>query len=253
MNEINSINNPLIKQIKKILNYKKERLLNNIFILEGTRSIKEAIKSKSEIIDIEKIIISSTYEKSLNLFDSFEKNIVNHKIFNKISDVKHNQGIMAVVNYKKNVSLKSNCKKILLLENINDPGNLGTLIRSAAAVSYDAIILTGKCVDYTNPKTVRASMGTICLIPIIECSLEKIIEFAKDNYSLVSAVPKKGIPLFDYKFKEKFILSIGSEAHGLSEKLLEISDAQITIPMSNQVESLNAAVAGSMMMIYSSK
>ena len=253
MNEIKSNNNPLIKQIKKLLNYKKERLKKNTFILEGIRSIENAIRSNSDIIDIKKIILSSSFQQSLNSFEPFDKIIVDHNIFNKISDVKHHQGIMAIVSYKKYISLIPMFKKILLLENINDPGNAGTLIRSAVAARYDAIILIGKYVDYTNPKTVRASMGSICYIPIIESSLEKIIEFAKDNYTLISTVPKDGIPIFDYKFKEKFILSIGSEAHGISEKLLKSSNDQITIPISNKVESLNAAVAGSMMMIYSSK
>ena len=116
MNKINSNNNPLIKEIKKLLNYKKERLKKNTFILEGIRSIKGQLKSKSEIVDIEKIIISSTFEKSLNLFNSFEKNIVNHKIFNKISDVKHHQGIMAVVSYKKYISLIPKFKKFFCLK-----------------------------------------------------------------------------------------------------------------------------------------
>lgn len=253
MNKIKSNNNTLIKQIKKLLNYKKERLKKNTFILEGIRSIEGAIRSNSDIVDVKKIIVSSSFKQSLKFFEPFDKIVVDHNIFNKISDVKHHQGIMAIVSYKKYISLIPKFKKILLLENINDPGNAGTLIRSAVAAKYDAIILIGKYVDYTNPKTVRASMGSICFIPIIESSLDKIIEFAKDDYCLISTVPKNGIPIFDYKFGEKFILTIGSEAHGISEKLLKSSNDQITIPISNKVESLNAAVAGSMMMLYSSK
>ena len=253
MKKIDSINNPLIKKIKKLLNHKKERQKNNYFILEGFRSIEGAIRDNNTFIDIREVLISSEFNISLPASNSLKTIEVNSNIFNKISDVKHHQGIMAIAIMKKNITLNNNFQKILLLENINDPGNFGTLIRTAVASNYDAVIITGKCVDYTNPKVVRSSMGAICHIPIIECSLEEISDFSKTNYCIISSVINDGISIFDYTFKEKFILAVGSEAHGISQELLQITHDKVTIPINNNVESLNAAIAGSMMMLYSCK
>ena len=253
MKKIDSINNPLIKKIKKLLNQKKERIKNNYFILEGFRSIEGAIRDNNDFIDVKEVLVSSEFDKRLPKLNSLETIEVNSNIFDKISDVKHHQGIMAIATIKKDITLNDNFKKILLLENINDPGNFGTLIRTAVASNYDAVIITGKCVDYTNPKVVRSSMGAICHIPIIECSLAEIRDFSKTSYCIISSVINDGTSIFDYTFNEKFILAIGSEAHGITQELLQITHDKVTIPINNNVESLNAAVAGSMMMLYSCK
>ena len=136
----------------------------------------------------------------------------------------------------------------LLLDAIRDPGNLGTLIRSAVGAGYDGVLLYGDCVDPYNPKTIRATMGTFafCNIwPIARADIDRMLD---TGYELLATTGHDGDSLYETDFPKKTILAIGSEAHGLSAELMQLATRRITIPLASACESLNAAIAGSICM-----
>ena len=180
--------------------------------------------------------------------NSAEQIEIEKALFEKLSDVEQSQGVMALVRYQPpQLEDTLTYKKLLLIENMRDPGNLGTLIRSAAGAGYDGILLYGQHVDETNPKVIRSSLGHFFTQPMYACNhaqLNKLLE----QGTLISLVCDKGSPLYAYKKTAPFILAVGSEAHGLSEELLSITDEYLTIPLESTCESLNAAVAASIAM-----
>lgn len=145
------------------------------------------------------------------------------------------------VNYKWN----NNYNKIILLEGIKDAGNLGTIIRTSAAFGVDAVILYGDTVDLYNPKCVRSSVGNLWKIPVFSMkSKDELIKISK-NYSIIGTLPNSDntVMLNDFKKKSKILIMFGSEASGLSAELKNIADENITIEMSDNVESLNLSIS----------
>ncbi|MCP4705462.1 MAG: RNA methyltransferase [candidate division Zixibacteria bacterium] len=171
-----------------------------------------------------------------------------------LSDASTSQGVLGLFNIpqlKPGIAFKKS-RKILLLDNISDPGNVGTLFRSALAFGLDSVILTNNSVDPFNPKVVRSSVGAIFGLPIIRATVEELLRFKKyDGYKLIVA-DMKGIDLNSKKINIKnysrVILALGSEAEGISEYILAKADIKIMINHSDKVDSLNVAVAGSIIM-----
>ena len=227
---------------------RKARLKESTLIIEGSRAINTLLEYPLSYASVEKIVCTPCFNKTLLSANSAEQIEIEKTLFEKLSDVEQSQGVMALVRYQPpQLEDTLTYKKLLLIENMRDPGNLGTLIRSAAGAGYDGILLYGQHVDETNPKVIRSSLGHFFTQPMYACNhaqLNKLLE----QGTLISLVCDKGSPLYAYKKTAPFILAVGSEAHGLSEELLSITDEYLTIPLESTCESLNAAVAASIAM-----
>lgn len=254
-NVLTSSSNRLIKDIKS-LHKKKDRWNKKEFFIEGVRSIEQCIKSGSKI---KKIFYSSELlnedgDKLLrNLSsDDYEIYEVTKSIFKEISDTDNPQGMLAVVSfneYKLEDILKSD-NFFIVLDRVQDPGNLGTIIRTADAFGANGVIVTSGCVDVYNPKTIRSTMGSIFQIPIVHISdiTDAISLLKRRGIITVSSSLDTDKYLFDIDFKVDLALVIGNEANGISREVIEMSDELVKIPMTGSAESLNAAIASGVIM-----
>ena len=246
---ITSKDNETIKHIKK-LKEKKYREEYGEFIVEGIKMIEEALnegaKVKSVII-CEDCKTQGCIPNEL-MYEIAKLNCiyVAEKVFNTITDVINPQGIMAVIekpqnqekiiNYSENVSL--------LLDNIQDPGNMGTILRTADSLNMKQIIVSKGTADSYNSKVVRSTMGAIFRVKIIECEdLEKTLkEVKKQKYELVITSLQTKNSIYDIKYNKKVIV-IGNEGNGVSKRIQDMADVKVKIPMIGKTESLNVSVA----------
>lgn len=234
---ITSINNEYIKEISK-LNEKKYRDKSNKYLIEGLHLVTEALKY--DIIDT--IIIREDFSYETNI----KHIIVSNEVMKKLSDNPSIPKIMAVVN-KKESTIKGN--KILLLDRLQDPGNLGTIIRSAVAFNFDTIILSNDTVDLYNSKVLRSTQGMLFNINILRQDLTSVInELKNNNYTIYGTKVDNGNDVKKINNTNKFALIIGNEGTGISDNILKQCDKYLYIKMNNNCESLNAGVAASILM-----
>ena len=249
MQIITSKDNETVKNIKKLKD-RKYRDLNNEFIIEGIKLVKEAI---SENFMIKKIVICEEClenaiidEKTLYEIAKYECIYVTKKIFESISDVTHPQGILAVVekNNKKPINYKEDI--VLVLDGLQDPGNLGTILRTIDSANLSQIIVSKETVDAYNPKVVRSTMGAIFRVNIVQTDnlKETLKEFKKHKYKIMSTSLGATESIYDIDYNKK-VLVIGNEANGVSKGILDFADEKVIIPMLGKTESLNASVATS--------
>lgn len=242
--EITSVNNNLVKETVK-LQQKKYRNQSGKFLLEGYKAIKEAYDAG---IKLENIFVEKNHLNEYN----FAKNIViesTEPVLKKLSTTESAPEAVAVgfqKKYDKN-SLK-NTKKVVLLEDIKDLGNLGTIIRSSVAFGADAIILYGDSVDIYNPKCVRASVGNLWKLPVIHMKNFQELEETFKGFERIATLPRANNMLKTYKPTFPCLLMFGSEANGLSEDLIKFSTNSVKIEMANTVESLNLASSASIIL-----
>ena len=229
---IKSSKNNLIKMINK-LKKKKFRNEKNLFLIETRKMIDEAIKSNRNIeYIIQKESNELVYDNSIFIED---------KLFNEISNLVTPDGYMAIVSKYNEDKLSEN---ILILDNIQDPGNMGTLIRSAEAFGYNTIISINS-VDYYNEKVLRSTMGSIFRLNLIETNYEFINTL--NDYKIYIA-DMNGEDFREIESSQKKAIVIGNEGKGISEEIKKIPHKLVKIPMQGKVESLNAAVSGSILM-----
>ena len=230
--QITSINNPKVKEWSK-LKLKKYRDLTNLFIIENEHLINEAKKNNflKETIGI---------DESLN-----PDYLITKEIMAKLSDQKSLPNIIGIC-YK--LPQKEIGNKILVLDNLQDPGNLGTLIRSSVAFNIDTIILSDDSVDLYNEKVIRSSEGMIFNINIIRTNLTSFFNNFPNKYPILITDVEKGENLKNILPLKKFILVIGSEGQGVKEEYQKYATNFIKINMNEACESLNAGVAGSILM-----
>lgn len=240
--EITSVNNELVKETVK-LQQKKYR--KGKFLLEGYKAIKEAFDCG---IKLEKIFVNKNKISEYN----FAKDIIietNEAVLKKLGTTESAPEAIAVgfqKVYDKNI-LKT-VKKVLLLENIKDLGNLGTIIRSSVAFGAEAIVLFGESVDIYNPKSVRASVGNLWKIPIIHIKdLDELKEIFAD-FERIATLPRSKNMLKTFKIKTPSLIMFGSEADGLSDELVNFSTGSVKIEMAQTVESLNLATSVSVIL-----
>lgn len=232
---ITSKTNPFIKEIAK-LNDKKYRRLAGKYIVEGIKPVKECIAAGCDVSDIVAIDgMDAEFENSVT---------VTRAVFESISSEKTPQGVLAVVKMPEN-ELKPPEGSCILLDCLQDPGNLGTVIRTANAAGYGEIYLIN-CTDPFSPKAVRASMSGIFFVKLMQGSREEVLK-------ALSAVPiicadMNGEDIFSFKAPEKFCLCIGNEGGGIDGTIKEIADFKVRIPMRRTCESLNAAVSAGIAM-----
>ena len=234
---ITSINNEYIKEISK-LNEKKYRDKSNKYLIEGLHLVTEALKY--DIIDTIIIREDFSYETDIKHI------IVSNEVMKKLSDNPSIPKIMAIV-YKKESTIFGN--KILLLDRLQDPGNLGTIIRSAVAFNFDTIILSNDTVDLYNSKVLRSTQGMLFNINILRQDLTSVInELKNNNYTIYGTKVDNGNDVKKINNTNKFALIIGNEGTGISDNILKQCDKYLYIKMNNNCESLNAGVAASILM-----
>ncbi len=232
-----SIENKKIKEIKK-LNNKKYRKETGLFIIESEHLIKEAYKSGN----LKELILLENTEYKLNV----ETNYVNEKVMKYITELDTIPNMIGICNQLKEKELGN---KILMLDGIQDPGNLGTIIRSAVAFHIDTIILGHNTVDLYNTKVLRASEGMIFNINIMEKKLTEFIpELKKMQYKIVGTKVTDGKDIKDLEKNQKICIIMGNEGNGISNEILNLCDDYIYIKMASICESLNVGVATSIIL-----
>ena len=251
---ISSMSNTQVKNLTLLQKKAKEREEQGLFVIEGMKMFEEAKAAKL----LKKAYISeSLYQELLrdrsDYFDDLEYEVLTEKVFKEVSETKTPQGIMGMVamaHYKLEDILANPRACLLLLEDIRDPGNLGTMLRTAEGAGVTGIILSDSSVDVYNPKVIRATMGSIYRVPFYQ---------AKDFYEVVTQVKVRGIEIYaahlqgipydtEGSFRSRCAFLIGNEANGLSDQASTLADTLIKIPMEGKVESLNAAVAAAILM-----
>jgi TrmH family RNA methyltransferase len=251
---ITSKDNETIKHIKK-LKEKKYRDEYNEFIVEGIKMIEEAILEK---VKIKSIIICDDCKTQdcipnelMYEIAKFECIYVSEKVFNSITDVINPQGIMAILEKNKNTEneIDYNQDNFLLLDNIQDPGNMGTILRTADSLNIKQIIVTKGSADVYNLKVVRSTMGAIFRVKIVEVEdLAKTVkELKKRKIKVYATDLRTNKSIYDVDYKKSAII-IGNEANGVSKEVLDEATERIKIPMIGKTESLNAAVATSVIL-----
>ena len=231
-----SIDNKRIKEIKK-LNDKKYRDINNLFLVEGEHLILEAFKNG---------VLESVVLKEDGNFDiDCEKIYVSDKVMNYISEVNS----PTMIGICKKITNNNIGNKVLILDDIQDPGNLGTIIRSSVAFNIDTIILSKNSVDVYNSKVLRATQGMIFNINIIQDDLDEVIgNLKKKNYTIYGTNVKNGKSIKSIEKRKKFAIIMGNEGRGVKSSILDLCDEYIYINMNDKCESLNVAVATSIIL-----
>lgn len=245
---ISSKDNEFIKYIKKLKD-KKYRDMNKEFVIEGIKLIREAIEEKAEIKQIiicDNCLDSDIIPKELMYeIAKYECVYVTESIFKVISDVNTPQGILAIIGRNAGEAKIDYMQDIIVaLDDIQDPGNLGTILRTVDSIGLNQILVSKGTADSYNPKVVRSTMGAIFRVKIIECeNLENTLkEVKKHKFKLVVTSLQTEKSLYDINFDKKLIV-IGNEANGVEQKIQDLADEKIKIPMLGKTESLNASVA----------
>lgn len=248
MQIISSKDNNIIKHIKK-LKEKKYRDEYDEFIIEGIKMLKEAIAEKAKI---KKVIFSESFIKNNNIDELLRTYIVqdniiyvSDSIFKIITELGTPQGVLAIIEKNEPNDINSlNNEIIIALDNLQDPGNFGTILRTADSANIKNIIVSKGTVDCYSSKVVRSTMGAIFRCKVIECeNLKKSLEILKNkgyNIIVTALDAKKNIYETDYS---KSIIVIGNEANGVSQEVQELATNKVIIPMLGKTESLNASIA----------
>lgn len=236
--KITSVNNELVKETAKLLQV-KYREESGLFLIEGEKGVKEALEAG---IEIKKIFTLENFpiNADTEIIETTEA------VLSKISDAKSAPKIIAVaVQPKSSVEDFKRFKKVLLLENIKDAGNLGTILRTSTAFNIDGIVLYGNTVDLFNPKCVRSAVGNLWKLPIIKIKDFTLLQDLFINFDRIATLPKgkEIIPLNDFEFDSKTLIMFGSEADGLSFDLKNFATRNLTIEMNPNVESLNLSIS----------
>lgn len=248
---ITSTSNSQVKKLLQLQKKSKARNEEKVFLVEGLRMFTEVPQER-----VQKVYISeSLYNKKkqeLNL-DRFSVEVLSDTVFQYVSDTKTPQGILCIVDQKKydlEEILNVENPHFMVLDNLQDPGNLGTIVRTAEGAGVNAVFLSKDSVDIYNPKTIRSTMGSIYRMPVI---------YIEDLLELLRTFKRKGIKSYAAHLngkntydKENYqsgtAILIGNEGNGLRDEIADSADIWVQIPMQGQVESLNAAIAASILM-----
>lgn len=249
---ITSSTNAQIKNIIKLQKSTRHRKEQGVFVVEGRKLLKEAETYGS----IEKIYAAESFVQDMQnkeLLSGKEAELVSDKVFKELTDTVTPQGVLALAKmpaYALDALLQTKNGRFLILENLRDPGNLGTIMRTAEGAGMTGVILSRESVDLFNPKVVRATMGAIFRQPFV---------YVEDIYATVHLMQKNGYQIFgtamegsvcydEADYRKKVGIVIGNEAVGMTEQMLSMVDKKVRIPMAGKLESLNAAVAAALFM-----
>lgn len=252
---LTSVNNARVKQIVQWQTKSKERKKDNIFIAEGLKMWEEAPDNLLLEVylteDVEKLLLQEEDKREKLQRTAYE--IVSKEVFSKISDTCSPQGILCVLkrpSYERELLLQEENPMFVILEDLQDPGNLGTIFRTGEGAGVTGIILNKGTVDLFNPKTIRSTMGSIYRVPfIIEENLEELLPDLQKRGIHTLAAHLKGTTLYqEQSLTGPVAFLIGNEGKGLSEQISRLAGEYIKIPMKGKLESLNASVAASLLM-----
>ena len=279
MEIISSTKNDKIKNISALLKSKKARDEQGVFVIEGIRIFKDTLKTASEYVksifisesilgdnitqkDIISLNSTITALFSVSVPDTISVYVVKDSVLDSVSGTVTTQGVIAIVrkpqitldrllDISKTVSSINPQKiRLLILENIQDPGNLGTMLRTAEAAGMTGIIMSGDCTDIFSPKVVRASMGSIFRMPFVYCNdfISALNEIKVKGITIYAAYLHGGVPYKEIEFDNNYAILIGNEGNGLTDAAVNAASKRVFIPMSGEIESLNAAVAAAILM-----
>lgn len=253
---ITSLNNRTVKEIVALSQKSKERQKKDVFVVEGIKMFMEAPGER-----ICEVYIARSAEQEIlgvckEKLDGLSYELVSDEVFAKMSDTVTPQGILCLVrqfHYDLTFAPKGNVKKqplYIILEDVQDPGNLGTIFRTAEAVGISAVIMSSRTVDIYNPKTIRSTMGAVYRVPFLYVEdVSSIIKVLQQNGVSVYAAHLAGKAYYEsYDYRKGTAFMIGNEGKGLREETAACADALVKIPMEGCVESLNAAVASSVLL-----
>lgn len=239
MKNISSVNNQYIKDLSLLKN-KKNRIQENKYIIEGYHLVEEAYKAG---------VLKEILTTDENITFDIPTILVTDAIISKLSSTKEPQGIIGIAEMKK--PLWESYSKYLILDDVSDPGNLGTIIRSSAALGIEAIIVSLDTVDEYNDKVLRATQGAIFKIPIFRMNLsDAILKLKQDNVKIIATSLQNSLDLKTIKKPKKFGIILGNEAKGVHPEYLDLADEIVRIEMQNDVESLNVAMSAGIIIYY---
>ena len=247
---ITSSSNSQVKNIIQLNSKGKARKEQDVFIVEGIRMFREAPRDRM----VKAYVSESFYaeEEHQKLLEGCVYEVVQDHVFRALSDTKTPQGILCIMkqyHYEPDVLFEKENPCIMVLENLQDPRNLGTIMRTGEGAGISGVLMNKGCVDIYNPKTIRSTMGAIYRVPFLYTDdLEKEIAGIKAHGIPVFAAHLKGQSYYDEQaYAGGCAFLIGNEGNGLTEETAELADTYIRIPMEGQVESLNAGVAASLL------
>ena len=253
---ITSAQNTQVKNIIKLNQKSKARREQGLFVAEGKKMFLEAPETWIEKVYVSENILED--EALMERVRRFSWEAVDKSVFRQMSDTQTPQGVLTVLrqpSYNIEEVLKKDAPLFMILEDLQDPGNAGTIIRTGEGAGVNAVFLTKTCVDITNPKVIRATMGSIYRIPFF---------YVEDVVSLKQKLQGHGIRFFaahlkgrnsydQESYREGTAFLIGNEGKGLTDQAAEAADCLIRIPMCGKVESLNAAMAAGILMYEASR
>ena len=230
---ITSRNNERVKfaySLKENSNRKEHKM----FLAETFKSLEMALKNDA--------VVEVFALQYLDIDEKIPQNIVSEDVLKKLSSNVNPEGVVFIARMQ---DIKVNDPhKILYLDEISDPGNMGTLLRTALAFDYDLVVTSENCVSIYNEKVVNSSKGAIFEIPVVKGKLK---DYKGSHQIIVSNLSKNSCPLDELKFDDKFVLVLGNESHGVSKEIRQLADVEVIIPINN-IDSLNVAVAGGILM-----
>ncbi len=236
---ITSKDNSKIKHIRKLLN-KKDSMNEGLFVIEGENLVEEAIKNN---LLVELYVLDGTVVK----YD-FPYTYVTSEVMRSISDMKSTPRLIGISKY---INKNTLGKKIVLLDDIQDPGNAGTIIRNSVAFDVDTVVFSKNSVSPYNEKVLRSTGGMIYNINIIIADLDNVIDTIKnENIKLYGTSLKSSISLLNVEKTNEFAIIFGNEGNGVNNKYLELCDLNIRIDMNNKCESLNVGVSSGIVLYH---
>ncbi|WP_186576206.1 TrmH family RNA methyltransferase [Aquibacillus kalidii] len=242
---ITSVQNAKVKHWNK-LKKRKEREASQQFFIEGHHLVQEAFQSDWHV---QEVILEEGTDRPDWLHSSATITYVSDNVFKSITDTRTPQGIAAIVGMQKPTWV--DFKKILLIDAIQDPGNLGTIIRTADAAGFEGVVLGEGTVDLYNDKVIRATQGSIFHIAIFHNNLLDFVPTLKtEGYQVWASTLEGAVPFHQVAIPEKVALILGNEGSGIEESLVEYSSERVNIPIYGQAESLNVSVAAGVLIYY---
>ena len=242
MEKLSSRQNKIIAHVRKLGSDKAYRYQQGEAVCDGIKLLREALMWGVEIT-----AVLWAEEAAMSLPEGIRQYIVSQELIDYASPLKNSQG--ALFTFRMPQWNMAEPGRSLVLETVQDPGNLGTILRTANALNMDSVILTGDCADIYNPKTIRAAMGAVFRQKVLRMERKEMKDYlCKWGISLYGAALSDSSRDIRTIGLEKAAVAIGSEGKGLSDELLALCDGQVIIPMNEQCESLNAGVAAAIVM-----
>ncbi len=253
MTTITSKDNNLIKYLKKLQTSSKFRMEAGKFVCEGLRVSLEALNGKAEVLSVfvtQELVDKHKDELRPLLSCGADVYLISQKLMSQVADTKTPQGVICILKtLDNNIDFDTINNKCIFLEHIQDPSNLGTILRTADALGISAVIMTRDCCDIYSPKVTRGAMGALFRVPFMftDDAVSFVRNFSKYG-TTYAAVVRNAESLGECSLGGNVLMAIGNEGNGLTEELIDVCDHRVTIPMQGNAESLNAAIASGILM-----